>query len=160
MSGELDHIWLDLGDPCWRQIEIGARGWRIVESTNSPVRFRRPHGMLALPLPMGGGSLGDLREFLNVGTDADFCLAAGFCIGALHPCGPYPVLMLHGEQGTAKSMTTRVLRSLIDPNVGALRSDGNASVPEKLVHSDGASLQQELVNVGLTYPEATRKLSL
>jgi hypothetical protein len=123
VAGEQDRVWLDLGDPCWRQIEIDAAGWHILESKDSPVRFRRPHGMLALPFPRRGGSFADLRRFLNVETDADFYLVGGFAIGAMHPSGPYPVLILHGEQGTAKSTTTRVLRSLTDPNLGALRSE-------------------------------------
>jgi len=63
VAGGPDHIWLDLGDPCWHQIEVDATGWRILESKDSPVRFRRPHGMLALPLPVRGGSLANLRDF-------------------------------------------------------------------------------------------------
>src|SRR5437868_13535290 len=43
-------------------------------------------------------------------------------IAAFRPTGPYPILMLQGEQGTAKSTTTRILRSLIDPNVSPLRT--------------------------------------
>lgn len=40
--------------------------------------------MLALPFPERGGSFADLRKFLNVETDADFYLAGGFAIGAMH----------------------------------------------------------------------------
>lgn len=72
---------------------------------------------------MRGGSLAELGRFVNVANDADFCILGGFCIGALHPSGPYPLLILHGEQGTAKSTTARVLRSLIDPNLSPLRSE-------------------------------------
>jgi hypothetical protein len=79
--------------------------------------------MLPLPIPERGGSFHELRPFVNAGSDEDFYLLVGFCVGATHPMGPYPVLILHGEQGTAKSTTTRVLRSQIDPNLGALRSE-------------------------------------
>jgi len=39
----------------------------------------------------------------------------------LHPSGPFPVLALHGEQGSAKSTLARVLRACVDPNVAPLR---------------------------------------
>ncbi len=87
------------------------------------MRFRRAHGMLPLPVPERGGSLNDLRKFVNVSSDEDFYLLVGFCIGTLHPSGPYPILVLHGEQGSAKTTTSRVLRSLIDPNMAPLRSE-------------------------------------
>lgn len=123
VAGNLERILIDLCDTEWRQIEVDAFGWRIVESSKPSVRFRRAHGMLPLPVPQPGGSLKDLRGFVNVGSDDDFCLLMAFCIGALHPFGPYPILVLHGEQGSAKSTTTRVIRSLVDPNVAPLRSE-------------------------------------
>jgi len=38
------------------------------------------------------------------------------------PEGPYPVLVLHGEQGSGKTTTARGLRSLVDPNEPPLRT--------------------------------------
>ena len=92
-------------------------------SRESPIRFRRAHGMLSLPLPVGGGSFDELQRFVNLESKKDFHLVAGGAIGALHPQGPYPLLILHGEQGSAKSTATRVLRALIDPNLAPLRSE-------------------------------------
>ena len=40
---------------------------------------------------------------------------------ALRPAGPYPVLALHGEQGSGKSTAAEALRMLIDPNEALLR---------------------------------------
>src|SRR5262245_60862296 len=37
-------IYLDLADQCWRAVEIGPDGWRVVGSP--PLRFRRAAGML------------------------------------------------------------------------------------------------------------------
>src|SRR4029078_10881964 len=48
-------VYVDLADPQWRVVEIGADGWRIVSSP--PVRFRRTQGMLPLPEPERGGSI-------------------------------------------------------------------------------------------------------
>jgi hypothetical protein len=46
----------------------------------------------------------------------------GWLLGALHPHGPYPVLILHGEQGSAKTTTEKFFRSLIDPSSALVRS--------------------------------------
>ncbi len=125
--GEHDgRLYLDLCDRDWRAVEIGPDGWRII--SNPPIRFRRTAGMLPLPLPEPGGSLENLRPFLNVRPKTDepedprFVLATAWLLAALHPRGPYPILGLAGEQGTAKSSFARVLRELVDPNSAPLRS--------------------------------------
>lgn len=112
--------YLDLGDADWRAVKIDGEGWEIVGE--SPVRFRRPRGMLPLPEPERGGDLNVLRDLLNV-DDAAWTLIAGWLVGVMAPAGPYPVLGLHGEQGAAKSSAARLLRSLVDPNVAPLRSE-------------------------------------
>jgi hypothetical protein len=43
-------------------------------------------------------------------------LLEAWLIGALKPGGPYPVLIINGEQGSAKSTTSRLLRRIIDPH--------------------------------------------
>lgn len=106
-------VYLDLGDPDWRAVEVDAAGWRIV--SDPPVRFRRPKGASALPDPVRGGSLDVLRPFVNAPADADWTMLCAWLIGTMAPDGPYPLLALYGEQGSAKSSTTRRLREVIDP---------------------------------------------
>jgi hypothetical protein len=91
-------------------------------SSAPPVRFRRTKGMLALPIPERGGSIQKLRAFLNVRSDADFVLAVAWALAVLGGRGPYPVLVLSGEQGSAKSTFTAILRALLDPNTAPLRA--------------------------------------
>jgi hypothetical protein len=119
--GELkNRLYVDLCDERWRAIEIDADGWRLVDKP--PVRFRRTRGMLSLPVPVAGGSVAALRSFLNVKTDAQFVLVVS-CLLAYFRCrGPYPVIALSGEQGSAKSTFTAFLRALVDPNTSALRA--------------------------------------
>lgn len=114
-------VYVDLANQRWDAIEITPTGWRVI--TNPPVKFRRTRGMLAFPMPLSGGTVGDLRPFLNVASDEDFILITSCLIAALRPRGPYPVLILAGEQGSAKSSTQRVLRALTDPNTAPLRAE-------------------------------------
>lgn len=107
-------VYVDLGDPAWRAIEIDAAGWRIVD--NPPVKFRRPSDALALPVPVSGGSLGLLRPFVNAPADEAWAMMRAWLIGALAPKGPFPILALYGEQGSAKSTTSRRLRQVFDPS--------------------------------------------
>jgi hypothetical protein len=113
-------LYLDLGDPSWRAVEIDASGWRIID--NPPVRFRRAAGMQALPTPVAGGSITALRSYLNVRSDADFVLVVAWLLACLRNRGPYPVIVLSGEQGSAKSTFSAMLRALLDPNTAPLRA--------------------------------------
>ena len=111
---------IDLGSESWKGIRVTADGWKI--DHHPPVKFRRAPGMLPLPFPTVGGDIDMLREFVNVETDDDFRLLVSFMLAALRPAGPFPVLVLLGEQGSAKSTTVRVIRSLIDPSSAPIRS--------------------------------------
>ena len=116
-------LYLDLADADWRAVRVDAGGWRIV--ARPPVRFRRAAGMLPLPAPEPGGDLADLGAFVNVAEGAkggDFVLLLGWLVASLRGRGPYPVLILQGEQGSAKSTTMRAARRLLDPNKAELRA--------------------------------------
>lgn len=113
-------VYLDLGNEAWEAVEITATGWRVV--ADPPVRFRREPGMSALPRPVPGGSIAELRALVNLPDDDSFALFVAFLVGALHPRGPYPVLVLHGEQGSAKSTLARIARALLDPASAPLRT--------------------------------------
>lgn len=112
-------LYLDLGNERWQIVKITKDGWEILD--DSPVRFRRKNGCLALPVPEKGGAIEDLRKFANV-SDDDWPLLLSWLVTVFRPGKPFPVLVLHGEQGSGKSTTAKVLRSLIDPNKSSLRS--------------------------------------
>lgn len=120
VSGNDDCIWVDLANAEWQAVRIDASGWEIVD--NPDVAFVRPQGVLPLPTPIRGGSLNELREVINVQDDDAWRLIIGWLVAGLRPRGPYPVLSISGEQGCAKSTLCWILRSLIDPNLAALRS--------------------------------------
>ena len=72
--------------------------------------------MDALPMPAEGGDIETLRSFVNLESDKHFALIVAFLLASLYPSGPYPILVLNGEQGSGKSTLARVLRQLVDPN--------------------------------------------
>jgi hypothetical protein len=116
-------FYLDLCDPEWRAIEIDAAGFRVL--LVPPVKFRRAKAMLPLPEPepAKGSELAELLlPFLNLKPE-DWPLVAVWLVAALRPTGPYPLLKLLGEQGSAKTTTARLLRLLIDPNSAPVRAE-------------------------------------
>jgi hypothetical protein len=115
-----DCMYLDLADHGWRAVEIGPDGWRII--THPPVRFRRAAGMLPLPSPERGGSIETLASFLNLPARDDQVLVVSWLLGALQHAGPFPLLAIAGEQGSAKTVLSKLLRALIDPNVAPVRA--------------------------------------
>jgi len=113
-------LYLDLGDHDWRAVEIDASGWRIIN--DSPVTFKRPGGLAALPEPVPGGSVDLLRPYVNIKDEENWILLIGWILGAFQPEGPYPILSITGEQGSAKSTVCRLIQDLIDPSRAKLRS--------------------------------------
>ncbi len=115
-----DSIVVDLcSDYGVSKVEITPDGWQ--EGTSKIVNFWRPQGMNPLPKPIHG-SINMLRPFVNVESDSDFRLLVAWLLAAHNPEIACPILVLQGEQGTAKSTTAKVLRSLIDPNGALIRS--------------------------------------
>src|SRR5215472_6466776 len=93
-------LYLDLCDRVWRAVEIGCEGWRVL--SRPPVKFRRARGSQPLPAPERGGSIEELRRFLNV-DDQGWILIRAFLVAALRPGLPCPILVAKGEQGAGKS---------------------------------------------------------
>jgi hypothetical protein len=109
------NLYIDLANVAREVVKVTPNGYSVITS-GCPVRFRRVAGMLPLPTPIPGGNVHDLFAYLNV-DEEDRPLMLGFIVGAFHPDGPYPLLQLVGEQGSAKSSTARLLHDFIDPNV-------------------------------------------
>ena len=123
-------LYLDLCNKDWEAVEITANGWRVV--SRPEVRFIRRGKPHPLPTPEPGGDIKLLRQYLNLakapedddgdGADDSFVLTVSFMLMALLPKGPYPILVLVGEHGTAKSTFLKVIVRLIDPGKVELRA--------------------------------------
>jgi hypothetical protein len=119
IAGTDEAIYANLADPRWQCVEISKRGWRVI--SDPPLRFRRPEGMTALPLPVRGGNLDELRSFTNA-PDEMFRLIVAWLLAAFRPRGPYPILAVHGEPGSSKTTLCNILRLLLDPNLALQRT--------------------------------------
>ena len=88
-------VYIDLGNERWDAIRVTRDGYEVV--AHPPVGFIRKAGFAPLPYPEVGGTIDELRPFLNLATDGDFMLVAAWTAFSLSPWGPYPVLVLQGE---------------------------------------------------------------
>lgn len=114
-------VYVHLADDADTVIEIDAAGWRPCPAP--PVRFVRDKGMRPLPTPRPGGTLDDLRRVVHVPDDAPFALVRAWLARAFRAGGPFPLLVLLGEQGSAKTTTARVLKRLTDPRAADARAE-------------------------------------
>ena len=112
-------IYLDLCNEQWEVVEITKKGWRILNG--SPVYFRRSKTMEELPRPEKGASIELLKRYINYRNEPDFKLIIAWLLSTFKN-SPFPILNLQGEQGSAKSTTTKVLKSLVDPSSLPLRA--------------------------------------
>ena len=96
-----DAIYIDLGDPAWRAVQITPSGWSIIHEV--PVRFIRSASTKALPVPETGGSIRLFRPFCNLrrpprkdqeGTavDTDFVVLIGHILAIFRPDASYQSL--------------------------------------------------------------------
>ena len=136
--------YIDLGDASGQAIEIGAGGWNVVATPG--VDFRRPGGLLPLPLPSREGSIELLRPYVNL-DESEFRLLVAWMATALRPAGPYPVLALYGEQGSAKSTLARTIRLLIDPQDAPLLSEPGSTRDMMVTAANGWLLAYDNIGV-------------
>ena len=71
--------------------------------------------------PEAGYSIDELRPFVNLVSEDEALLVVAWLVAALRERGPYPILILNGEQGSGKTSLCRFLRSLVDPAAPAIQ---------------------------------------
>lgn len=99
------------------------------------VNFCEPAGLSKLPLPKKStDGIERLRKFLNFESEDDFRLMIAWILGAYNPEIPCPILTIQGEQGSAKSTTAKVLRSLIDPS-GAMMNPAPSKEKDLIIQA-------------------------
>jgi len=116
-------VLIDLANEAYQIIEITGGGWRVLNASECPVKFRRVQHSRPLPLPARDGDVNLLWDHLNVQGEDERLLVLAWLLECLRTETPYPVLELIAGQGSAKSTTQERLRQLIDPNAVLLRME-------------------------------------
>ena len=111
-------IYLDLGTSDWSAVRIEAGGWRKIG--RAPVPILRGKRASAFADPNAAADFGPLRRLLSHLDNDTFILLIAWCVGALLPDGPHPILVLGGEQGAGKSTLARLVQRMTDPINGDL----------------------------------------
>jgi hypothetical protein len=109
-------IYYDLTNRDWQVVKITPYGWSI--ENEPPILFVRYRNHSEQVTPVTPKDMAIFDKFLsltNVKTEHDRLLLKCYVIASLIPGIPKPVLMLHGEQGGAKSTLQELIKMLIDP---------------------------------------------
>src|SRR3989344_5201584 len=109
-----DAIWLDLADERNRAVQITTTGWKVADEV--PILFRRHAHQSAQVEPQSGGDIKELFKFVNVTGPAQQLLLLVYLVACFIPDFPHALLYIHGQQGSAKSTLSRILRRLVDPS--------------------------------------------
>lgn len=110
-SGE---IWIDLCNDRGRAARVDAQGWEVVD--RPPILFRRYPHQQPLSEPARGGDLGAIFGFLPVRDPASQVLLTSWILTVAISTIARPILVLHGPEGSGKTVAARLIRSLLDPS--------------------------------------------
>ena len=131
-------LYLDLNGDDAVKIEDGE--WEVIKKP--PVYFRTFPEQKALPIPVKGGDVREILEFVNVTDSDEQILLISLLVVGLIPGISTPAIMVSGPQGSAKSTLLKYIKALLDPN----EFEVHGGLPKK---PDGiviAASQNRLVN--------------
>ncbi|MGD1836628.1 MAG: bifunctional DNA primase/polymerase [Nitrososphaeraceae archaeon] len=132
-------FYYDLTDRDWKVVKITAEGWTI--ERKPPILFKRYSNQTSQTLPFVSNTISQenqspnlennslpmidntddifstFLDLLNIKDDDTKLLLKCYIISLFIPGIPKPILMLHGEQGSAKSTCQELIKMLVDPIV-------------------------------------------
>lgn len=116
-------IYYDLTDKNWRVIKITTNGWSIVEGKKEspiPILFKRYSNQKPQIIPEiydKGDIFDKFIDLLNLKDENNRLLLKCYIISLFIPSMAKPILILHGEQGSAKSTLQESIKMLVDPSI-------------------------------------------
>jgi len=112
--------YIDLCNSFWQVVKVTTFDWEVLD--HSPVPFIRNKNMRPLPFPIKSKvDLSRLADNTNLSGD-NLTLVLAFILEALRIDTPFAIAEIIGCQGSAKSFTQNIIRTLIDPNLANLRA--------------------------------------
>lgn len=107
-----DAIYYDIGDG--RCVRIIPGTWDIV--SDPPMIFKRHTHQRPQVEPKAGGNLKNLFNYINVTGEEHQLLMQVHLVSCFIPDIAHPILSSFGDQGSGKSTTNKIEKSLIDPS--------------------------------------------
>lgn len=106
----------DLGNEKGNYVQITSKGFDIVD--NAPIYFMNSDASLGQCLPICNIDITimQLKKYINIKSMSDFYLLVVHIISCFIPEIPHHILILLGNQGSAKSTTSRIIKKLVDPS--------------------------------------------
>jgi hypothetical protein len=125
-------FYYDLTNSNWSTVKITPEGWTI--ENNPPILFRRYANQLPQVTPISTSITSSPSSFLtmddkddtildkfidllNVKDNDNKLLLKCYIISLFIPDIAKPILMLHGEQGSAKTTLQELIKMLVDPSI-------------------------------------------
>ena len=121
-------FYYDLTNSNWNAVKITTGGWSI--ENKPPILFRRYPNQLSQTIPILSFYPSSLTidnkddtifdkfiGILNVKDDDNKLLLKCYILSLFIPGIAKPILMLHGEQGSAKTTLQELIKMLVDPSI-------------------------------------------
>ncbi len=116
-------FYYDLTNSNWSTVKITSQGWSI--ENNPPILFRRYSNQLPQVIPVKiwnnnndeDNILDKFINLLNIKDEDNKLLLKCYIVSLFIPGIAKPILMLHGEQGSAKSTLQELIKMLVDPSI-------------------------------------------
>jgi hypothetical protein len=111
-------IYYDLTNKDWRAIKITKDGWNVQYAHIILKRYnnQQPQVYPSKPKEYPPDIFDRLMRLVNIKDEDNQLLLKCYIVSLFYPEIPKPVLMLHGEQGSAKSTLQELIKMLVDPS--------------------------------------------
>jgi len=147
-SKDKKEIYYDLSDEKWRVINITKDGWQVVD--NPPVLFTR-YNQIPQVEPKRNYKPDIFDKFIaltNLKGEGSKLLLKIYIVSLFIPDIPHPILLPHGEQGSAKSTDQTLIKLLVDPSKPTLLT----------VHNDRNEFIQQLAHNHVAYYDNIKRV--
>lgn len=108
-------IYYDLKDDSCNVVKISKDGWEIIK--DSPVIFARTKTMYRQVIPERNGNLDILDKWFRYKDKNHLILQKVILVASFIPNIARPIQVLHGEKGSSKTSTMKLVRDITDPAI-------------------------------------------